>query len=390
MFMRSRLYTPSIVLALVLGSLSGCDDSPAGSETSPASTCERYAASLQSTLEAKVASLGIPGATASIEAPGCSWAGGAGHGNLETKAPMSGEDLLRIASITKTYTAALVMTLVEDGKLALDDDVASYIPDLPGGEDITIRQLLSHTSGLFNYVEDPDFYAQLAAEPTKVWAPEELVAQAMKQPPYFEPGTGWHYSNTGYVLLGMIVERATGSTYAAELESRILTPLGLEHTYLDPGDGTSPPIDGLIHGYSQAEDGSMADTTALYSVSTAWSAGALVASAADVTRFYQGLLAGDLLGPTELAAMTTYPATDAPFFQAIAPDCTGYGLGLVQCTREPFGTVEGHTGEIWGFTSMALHVPEHDLYMSAAINTNDAAGVEELLLAVGAVVLSEP
>ena len=140
----------------------------------------------------------------------------------------------RIGSITKTFTGTVILQLVDEGKLRLDDPIAKYQPEVPNGANITIRQLLQMTSGLFNYTDDPAWNQALDANRQRVWSPQELVAIALAHPPYFAPGTDFHYSNTNTVLLGLIIEQITGNNVADEFARRIFTPLGMRETVMPP------------------------------------------------------------------------------------------------------------------------------------------------------------
>ena len=169
------------------------------------SACQAaFAAKLKPLLLAKMQQLRIPGAIIYVNDPaqGC-WTTALGIGNLATREPMQVNNSMRIGSITKTFTATIILQLVDQHKLRLDDPVSKYQPDVPNGAHITIRQLLNMTSGLYTYSSDPGFIQALLADPYKVWQPEELLAIAFKHQPYFAPGTGWFYDNTNYILLGV-------------------------------------------------------------------------------------------------------------------------------------------------------------------------------------------
>src|SRR5215472_704559 len=202
-----RLVSPLFLLFILAASL-WVTSFPA-STVSAASTSRPpgYVARLRPLLLAKMQQLRIPGALVYVDDPGQgSWVMGLGTGNLATRQPMQVNNYMRIASITKTMTATVILRLVDQGKLGLDDPVSKYQPEVPNGKNITIRELLNMSSGLFNYSEDKGFDPALLANPYKVWQPEELLAIAFKHQPYFAPGKGWHYSNTNTVLLGLIIE----------------------------------------------------------------------------------------------------------------------------------------------------------------------------------------
>jgi D-alanyl-D-alanine carboxypeptidase len=184
--------------------------------TSEATTAEdtnlpAYASTLQPKIEEQMSNLRIPGALVYVDVPGeGSWIQSFGTANLEGNTLITSDDHFRIGSNTKTFTGTVILQLVDEGKLGLDDPVSKYQPEVPNGENITIRQLLDMTSGLFNYAEDEDFNQTLDTEPQKVWEPRELIEIGFQHPPDFSPGEGFHYSNTNTVLLGMIIEQLTG------------------------------------------------------------------------------------------------------------------------------------------------------------------------------------
>src|SRR5918998_514296 len=190
--------------------------------TSEATNLPAYASTLQPQIEEQMTNLRIPGALVYIDVPGeGTWIQAFGAGNLEASTPITPNDHVRIGSNTKTFTGTVILQLVDEGKLALDDPVSKYQLEVPNGENITIRQLLNMSSGLFNYAEDEEFNKTLDTEPQKVWKPEELVEIGFKHQPYFSPGDGFHYSNTNFILLGMIIEQLTGQPLEKEFQERI-------------------------------------------------------------------------------------------------------------------------------------------------------------------------
>jgi D-alanyl-D-alanine carboxypeptidase len=224
----------------------------------------------------------------------------AGYGELATRTPIRITDRFRIASLTKTFVSVVVLQLVGEGKLSLNDAVHSRLPGLvPNGRNITIRQLLNHTSGLFDYIEDQNVFRRLVNNPLRVWSPQELIAVGTSHAALFAPGRGWAYSNTGYLLLGLTVEKATGNSLGAELRQRIFVPLGLRGTTFP----ATPQIVGPhAHGYFVIGKPPAQDVTAV-TPSFVWANGAIVSTADDVAAFYRALLAGKLLAPTMLQAM---------------------------------------------------------------------------------------
>ncbi len=230
-------------------------------------------------------------------------------------------DRFRVGSVTKTFVSTVALQLVAEGRLKLDQPV----PEAGGAP---LRTLLNHTSGVFNHAEDPKVFEQGLL---KQWQPRELIAISRSHPPHFSPGTGFHYSNTNYVILGELIERTTGRSLERELQRRIIGPLGLRGTSYDEG----PRVRGVGPGFGEGEDFTVQNT------SWAGAAGSLVSTVRDVGRFYRALLTGKLLAPAQLAAMKTVD---------LAAD--GYGLGLYP-VKTPCGEPWGHNGKVPGYFAQA-------------------------------------
>ena len=304
-----------------------------------------------------------PGMVVWIDAPEYRFEGASGLANLTDDTPMSPEGAFRIGSITKMFTATVIMQLAEDGVLTLDDPLALWLPEvaeqLPYGDQITLRHLLAHTSGLFNVVEHESYYADIFTEMVVDEATGNVTLDCVERDPndtlaryvygkeaQFEPGTQWRYSNTNYTLLGMIIEAATEMPLAEAYRTNIYEPLGMTSTFLDCYE---EPLVDVVHGYTGSGD-DMADVTELHE-SVGWSAGGLVSTAPDLIAFARGLFGGALFdNPETLAAMTT-PAPDS-----------AYGLGVM--LQEEY---MGHAGYIAGFRSVLNYAPELDTVIVDAL-----------------------
>lgn len=303
--------------------------------------------------------IGVPGVTATVKDDGTTWSTTAGVGNLRTGKPRSADDRYRVGSITKTFVSTVILQLEAEGRLSLDDKVAKWLPGVVEGNGhdgtkITLRELLNHTSGIFNYTADEDFGAAYFTKDgffqhrydTKSAA--DLVAIAMTHKPDFAPGTSWNYSNTNYVLAGMVIQKVTGHSYETEIRRRIINPLHLKATSL-PGARVTVPSPSS-HAYSKlarTPTGPTYDVTRL-NPSIASSAGSLISDSSDLDRFYGALLRGELLPPKQLKEMkTTVPAGEDSGYMR-------YGLGLVDITLPCGVHVWGHDGGIHGSSSVAV------------------------------------
>ncbi|MFJ5773389.1 serine hydrolase domain-containing protein [Streptomyces sp. NPDC093094] len=326
---------------------------------------------------------GVPGVTATAKDGRGTWRATAGVGDLRTGAPRSVADRYRVGSITKTFVATVLLQLEAEGRLSLDDKVDRWLPGVVRGNGhdgsrITVRQLLNHTSGVFDVTSDEDFARTYFAKDGffahryDTQTPAGLVAVAMRHAPDFTPGTDWSYSNTNYVLAGMIVEKVTGRPYAAEVRDRVIAPLRLTATSVPGTRVTVPKPSSRAYGkLSTQTTGPTYDVTAL-NPSLAWSAGEMISDSADLGRFYRALLGGRLLPPEQLKEMkTTVKIEGAPG--------AGYGLGLIDRELSCGVHVWGHGGGIHGSASEA--VTTADGRHSLAFNFNsDWAGDSQAVI----------
>ena len=277
-------------------------------------------------------------------------------------------DHYRIGSNTKPMTATIILQLVQEGKLALDDPISKYRPDVPNGDNITIAQLLDMRSGLASYTEDPAFLLAIDADKERVWTPEDLLALAFSKPPLFPPGTSWHYSNTNYILLGQVMEQLTGKSAHELFLERLFSPLALLNTVMPaPADASIP--EPYAHGYQYgnaeesggpdpalppAEQQAAADGTLLpddwsaMNPSWGWTAGSVISTANDLAAFVEALVDGGLLTPemqqTRLQSIQPVDPANTAF---------GYGMGLMR-----FDTYYGHNGQIPGYNSFMVRDPD--------------------------------
>jgi D-alanyl-D-alanine carboxypeptidase len=369
----ARTLSTALVVAMAVGALL-LAPARAGAATGPGE--------LRRLLHQVVAA-GAPGAAARVADERGVIQAAVGVADLRNGRPMRPELHYRVGSVTKPFVATVVLQLVAEGRLSLQDTVQRWLPGiLPYGDQVTIRQLLNHTSGVPDYTLEP--IVQLYTDPQarfRAWTPRELVALVANQPPDFPPGTAWSYSNTGYVLAGMIVEAATGHKLGQELSRRIFRPLGLRDTFFPVNRPTIPRP--FARGYSLPlgqEQGPLLDFTVL-NPSVAWAAGALVSDLGDLEHFFRALLRGRLLPPRLLAAMTTPVPTGQPGF--------GYGLGLI-VIETPAGRLLGHDGAIPGFLNIVLSTEDGHRQVSVMMNeefatpaVSEAFGQVFMTLAMG-------
>lgn len=356
--MRSRLLAASVVLAaLTAGSLSGC--SPAAEEAGPSSegssgeASQSPSAALAPRVDAALEALVDAGATAAVvdvRDGDDRTSGAAGVRGIDDPTPAEADDPLRIASVTKTMTATLVMQLAEAGDLRLDTTVEELTPgliDSPGP--VTIGQLLAHTSGMPDYfgVLAPDTASYLATA-DRVFTADELIAASQTAPWVAPPGERFAYANTNYVVLGRILEAVTGEALPELFESRIFEPLGMDDSEFPTTSGLP---DEALRGVTDIDgdiDGGGVDTGA--ASPTLWNAGAAVTSTVgDVSTFFQGLFGGDLVSPESVSAM-----------QEVGVE--GYGLGILAggdaCGAQPVELVYGQRGNGVGYRVMSFASPD--------------------------------
>ena len=339
---------------------------------------------LQARLDRLRERYGIPGSSVAIVLPdGASWSGVSGMADVRGKAPVTRQTSFAIASVSKTFTAALILALAEDGIVDLDAPVRRYLPTLKKiSVKVKVRQLLDHTSGLRDFFFHPSIDHLLLSRPDRRWNSAQALKYVGK--PYGEPGKSWHYSNTNYLLLGMIAEVAGKKPLADQVRTRFLEPLGLEHTWYEPED--KAPAD-VAHGYrftstsTAAPAIDLSDGTPLVPftsvVTAAGGAGGFASTARDLAHWAQALYGGEILRPEYLAAMVDPSTTNA--LKSSIP----YGYGTQVVDIDGVRTL-GHSGRLLGFRSAMRYLP--DLGISIAVVTNqsrtDPATIVRALLRV--------
>ncbi len=318
---------------------------------------------LQRTLDEQVKVLKIPGLQAAVRVGETTWLLTSGHSDRKGERSLQSGDLLRVGSVTKLFTSALVLQLIESGRIGLDDTVDRWFPDAPEGQAVTVRQLLNHSSGIANYTESLWLVLRAAVQSQRRWTPEEILKVGFDKPLRFAPGTGHYYSNTNFVMLGLIAEQVTGRSLEQLYHDMVLSPLGLKNTYFALAD---PVPERLITGYDR--DVIPFGVHAIDPTNVSWStlgfsAGAMVSNAQDLLQFIDGLFTGELLSETTLAEMINYLEVE----DAGVPDQLGYGLGL-RCLKVEGDELLGHTGTTPGFGAAVFHCPEKDYSIALVAN----------------------
>ncbi|MFJ5810634.1 serine hydrolase domain-containing protein [Streptomyces sp. NPDC093093] len=391
-----RRLTTTAALLLALG-LAGSVIAPAvAAPTDPApgpaaaAAGDLDGAALRRALDAVIAQ-GVPGAVAEVRQDGRVWRGASGVADLSGR-PARADDRFRAGSVTKTFVATVVLQLVAEGRIRLDDPIGRHLPGLiPAGADgaqVTVRQLLGHTSGIPNYTDvlrrQPD---PIRALQHSAYTPHELVAMALREPWAFDPGAPghWQYSNTNYVVLGLLIERAGGHPLGREIERRIVRPLRLTDTLVPSG----PDLPGRhLNGYEWL-DGPGAAPTDLTGLSAGafWGPGNMISTTADLNRFQQALSAGRLLPPRLLGEMRDVRDTDRAG--------RSYGLGLEANTTvcgTAQGPVRGHSGSVPGYNTFSFASADGRRWITLAVNVDltKTRGADEAIGRVLSTALCRP
>jgi D-alanyl-D-alanine carboxypeptidase len=320
--------------------------------------------------------LKVPGAMVLVRTPQGDFSAAYGTTELGAQTPPTPDTHFRIASNTKTMTAALIVLLAQDGKLKFSDPVSTYVPDVPNGENITVAQLLKMRSGLYGYTADPALAAVMDADPGKVWTPQEVLAIAFRHPPQFAPDASYEYSNTNYALLGLIAEKVGGRPLAQQFADRLFGPVGLTQTSLPAADDTSIPAPyshGYMYGgsfYALADDPYPADMQAAAQSGTlqpidytnqnssyATAAGGAISTADDLATWMKALVSGKVFNADYHQQWLTSPQTEDPD----VPDGQKYGYGISYQRFGPNAAMFYHGGELPGFNSFMGYDPDNDV-----------------------------
>jgi D-alanyl-D-alanine carboxypeptidase len=339
-------------------------------------------AALSARLERLRAKYGIPGITASILfADGSVWHGAAGLADVAAKRKVTNDTAFPVASVSKTFTAALILDLAEDGLVDLDASVRSYLPTLGISRKITVRQLLDHTSGLRDFYFHPRIDKALLTRPARVWDAARSLTYVGK--PYAKPGTSWHYSNTNYLVLGLVAEAVGGGSVAEQLRTRFLTPLGLDRTFYQWVEQPRGPLvrnyrfvgtDPKLPAIDLSDGTNVAPFTSV--VTAAGAAGSIATTSSDLVRWARALYGGGALEPATRAAMVGDILRTAPYKPRVA-----YGLGVQEVGIAGHPTL-GHSGRFLGARAAVRWLTDEHIAIGVITNqsrTDTNALVADLL-----------
>jgi D-alanyl-D-alanine carboxypeptidase len=368
---RRRIFFGTVALALLIAA-GGCQSSPA-QEAGPTSPPE----TLQTTLDKWRLRGDIPAVVVGVaQSGGRTWLGASGTPERAGSVAVTAEARFRIASITKVFVAVVVLQLVEEGKLELDDPLSRFLPDYPTQGGVTIRQLLNHTSGIPDYSMSDDFKKDLLNDRERRWTTADVLALVKDKEPDFAPGTDYSYSNTDYILLGEVISKIAGRSWAHEVRRRILDRLNLDSTYVAGSEQVPEPV---IPGYFDADNDGYVENI---ETGGPWPAletsegpaGAIISTAPDMLAFGDALFKGRLVREPALRAMVA----EGPYH----PRFSNYGLGVEILHPDYRTTIWGHGGFLPGFKSALWYVPSRDTVIVVLANDARAnpADLAELLM----------
>src|SRR5262245_31159849 len=357
-------------VALLIAACSRSDSTVGSSTLKPIDQ-----AALQTMIDNTAKELLIPGAVVLLRTPQGEFTVTYGTTLLGAASPPSAGTYFRIASNTKTLTAAVIMRLAQENKLSLDDPISKYVLGVPNGDNITIAELLEMRSGLYNYTNDPIISATIDTDPAKVWTPAELLTIAFAHPPNFSPGTQYEYVNTNYALLGLVAEKIDGKPLPQIMHDRLFGPLGLQHTEL-PARTVNTIPEPYSHGYLYGSSSVALTGEPPYSPeiqaaaragtllpkdytgvnhSFATSAGGVISTADDRATWIKALVAGHVLDSAYQRRWLDSPKPEDPS----KPHGQKYGYGISQLSWGP-NTIYFHGGETAGYNSKISYDPAND------------------------------
>jgi D-alanyl-D-alanine carboxypeptidase len=379
--MTTRIMTRGLVAAgaVLALALTGCTATANAGSTPSASN----SAALDQALAELVAMPGGPiGAISIVQTGDSRTVHTAGVAQLGSNTPPADTDYMRIASVAKAFSGATALALVDKGTLSLDDTIGKLLPSEPAAwSAVTLRQLLSHTSGLPDFTKSPALQAAAGASLDAAPPPEQLLGFIADQPLNFPPGSEYEYSNSDNIAVGLMVQAATGKPYTDSLQSLVLDPLGLKSTSLPTGTDMPQPT---FHGYQLDPPDAPEDVTNLLAAGWAWASGGIVSTPADLNTFIRGYVGGKLFGSKTQAQQTGLfiPAGESG---PPGPGENSASLALFRYVT-PCGVVYGHTGNTAGYTQFAVASPDGTrsatVSINVAVNADSQGQAQDVLTAL--------
>ena len=319
---------------------------------------------LEAAFEKSFRDSGAPGAIAAIRTPQGTWVSTRGVADLSSGEPMRAEMHHRIGSVTKTFTATLLLQAEAEGLLSLDDTIDQYVKGVPNGDEITLRQMANMTSGLADYSVNEQFMDAVFSHPERVWTPQEVVRIGIEDSPIFDPGTDGYYSNTNYILLGLVLEQVTGKPLERLYSKQIIKPLHLKETsFPDAADSSIP--EPHAQGYTLQSQNAEPLNATDWNPSWGWAAGGMISTADDMLLYGRALGTGKGLLPPKQQA----ERLDSFILNDIFNGLAYYGLGLTYDR----GWI-GHGGDIPGYNTQLFYHPDLDATVVVEVNSTIAAG----------------
>jgi D-alanyl-D-alanine carboxypeptidase len=333
----TRIVTAAVAVAIATAALVAAPGGAVASRTPDVN--------LDRALDAFVAAKGgPPGVSVVVQRGASPVLHTAGVADTTTKAPIALDDSMRLASVAKAFSGAAALSLVGDGTLKMDDTIGAKLPDLPAAwAKVTLAQLLQHTGGVPDYSQSKSLQQAVAASLTVAPPPAQLLSYVAQDPLEFTPGTKYHYSNSDNVIVGLMVQAVTGSSYEDALVARVYTPLGLTKTSLPAGVEVPSPF---VHAYVVDPPAAPEDVTQAFAAGWAWASGGLLSTPADANRFIRGYASGKTTTPAAQASQFRFRAGSS---EPPGPGTNAAGLGIFRY-RTRCGVVFGHTGNTAGFT----------------------------------------
>jgi D-alanyl-D-alanine carboxypeptidase len=370
----SGIFVTGLVLLLGVACSGGDgnkEDSAAGPDSTGGSE-QASTADLDAALKKSFRESEAPGVVAAVQTPEYTWVRALGVADRASGESMTPEMHHRIGSVTKTFTATLLLQAADEELLSLDDTIDQYVEGVPNGDKITLRQMADMTSGIASYTADDQWVNEWSSDPYRVWKPEELAQAGIKDSPQFDPGTEWFYSNTNYVLLGLVLEQVTGKPIGELYREQIIEPLGLKNTsFPDQADSSIPEPHAQGYTLQGQSSGDKPIDSTDWSPSEAWTAGSMISTVEDLLVYGRALGTGKGLLPPEKQSerLDSFVSDVPPLNQPPLKGDLAYGIGL----GKDHGWV-GHNGEIPGFNTYLFYHPELDAVVAVEVNSDISSG----------------